>query len=186
MYSKQERRDKFYRYKEIKEWDDPYIYWPFNFSPAESMFWHHCRCRWIVVYPEFPVLSYFVDFANPFHKLWIEIDGKEWHKDKEKDDKRQKEIENEWWKIIRITWTEVYHADKEPIYEQFLDEEEYMNLLIEYEGKNSRYLWILNELEILSPRRENNWFEVLSELLEKRNYLNSLPSKKNPLYSMLY
>ncbi len=44
----------------------------------------------------------FGDIVIPSEKLWIEYDGKHWHQDKEKDDIRQKKIEDKGFKVIRF------------------------------------------------------------------------------------
>ena len=49
----------------------------------------------------YKILNYEVDIAIPELKIVIEYDGSYWHQDKEKDLKRQKEIEAENWKFIR-------------------------------------------------------------------------------------
>lgn len=67
---------------------------------------------------QYPVLDYFIDFADPIKKIWIEVDWKEWHLDKEKDKKRQIELEKEWWTIIRIDWKDTYNELK------FIEEED--------------------------------------------------------------
>jgi len=57
------------------------------------------------LYPEsehtYPILSYAVDNAILELKIVIEYDGSYWHQDKEKDLKRQKEIEKEGWRFLR-------------------------------------------------------------------------------------
>jgi len=45
--------------------------------------------------------NYSIDIAIPSLKIAIEYDGSFWHKNKEKDEKRQREIELEGWKFIR-------------------------------------------------------------------------------------
>lgn len=50
---------------------------------------------------------YFVDFAIPPIKLAIECDGEYWHRNKEKENKRQRKIENLGWKMIRFTGKEI-------------------------------------------------------------------------------
>lgn len=49
----------------------------------------------------YPCLNYSLDIAIPELRICIESDGSWWHQDKEKDLKRQKNIEKEGWKIIR-------------------------------------------------------------------------------------
>lgn len=65
--------------------------------------WSEIRCYGLPFYPQFPVLNYFIDFADPLEKIGIEVDWKEFHQDKEKDRKRQLELEAQWWRIFRIS-----------------------------------------------------------------------------------
>lgn len=91
-------------YKDWQPRSSPYMYfdWPQIFSPIESLVWNDIRGVGIPFYPQWPVLNYFLDFADPIKKIGIEVDGKEFHQNVEKDMKRQKEIEDEGWIIIRI------------------------------------------------------------------------------------
>lgn len=56
-----------------------------------------------------------LDIAIPDLKIVIEYDGSYWHKDKEKDMKRQKDIEKFGWKFIR-------YLDKIPSIEMLLED----------------------------------------------------------------
>lgn len=56
---------------------------------------------------QYPILSYFVDFALPELKIAIEVDGEYWHQDKGRDRKRQDEIEAEGWLVLRYKGREV-------------------------------------------------------------------------------
>jgi len=50
---------------------------------------------------------YFIDFVLSDYKIAIECDGWYWHQDKEKDLKRQKEIENKGFTVLRFTDDEI-------------------------------------------------------------------------------
>ncbi len=76
--------------------------WNKIFSPIEKNVWHDIRTIGLPLYPQFPVKQYFIDFADPIKKIGIEVDGKKWHSDLEKDQQRQREIEHEGWEIYRI------------------------------------------------------------------------------------
>lgn len=76
--------------------------WITAFSPIEDNVWAAIRYLGLPLYPQFPVGQYFIDFADPYRKIGIEVDSKQWHKDKVKDWKRQGEIEKEGWRIYRI------------------------------------------------------------------------------------
>ncbi len=88
-----------------REWGiDPYeVDWMSVFTPIERALWHDIRAANVVMYPQFPVLGYFVDFANPVSKVCIECDGAKWHTDAAADAKRENAIRIEGWRMYRIT-----------------------------------------------------------------------------------
>lgn len=55
-----------------------------------------------ILLPQFNVGRYFIDFANPFSKIAIEIDGPEFHRDKKKDLKREREISSLGYEFFRF------------------------------------------------------------------------------------
>lgn len=77
--------------------------WVSVFTPIEYALWHDIRNHGCVMYPQYPVGRYFVDFANPVAKVAIECDGAVWHQDQEKDAARQESIESMGWTVYRIT-----------------------------------------------------------------------------------
>jgi very-short-patch-repair endonuclease len=86
------------------EWGiDAYeVDWVRIFTPIEYGLWYDIRDCNAVLYPQYPIGRYFADFANPVAKVAIECDGKEFHKNVEKDSKRQSEIESMGWHVYRI------------------------------------------------------------------------------------
>jgi very-short-patch-repair endonuclease len=70
-------------------------------TPIESAVWSDIRCEPIPMYPQIPALRYFFDFANPFIKVAIECDGKQWH-DPAKDAIRDAKLMADGWTIYRI------------------------------------------------------------------------------------
>ena len=115
VYSKDTRWNalrKFYKLadKEIREagqnqWGiDPYeIDWLRVFTPIEQALWHDIRGANLVMYPQYPVLNFFVDFGNPVAKVAIECDGAAWHQDKDKDARRDEKLRLEGWFVYRIS-----------------------------------------------------------------------------------
>lgn len=81
------------------EWDTGMI----QMTPIESWLWHDIRAVDVVLYPQYPVAGFFVDFANPRAKVAIECDGFEFHQDKAKDAARDKKLTNAGWTVYRIT-----------------------------------------------------------------------------------
>ena len=86
--------------------DDPYA-WEhiagIRLTPIERALWHDIRGEDAVLYPQYPVGRYFVDFGNPVAMVAIECDGAKWHIDAAKDAARQQEIEALGWTVYRIS-----------------------------------------------------------------------------------
>lgn len=74
-----------------------------NFTPIEEWLWSDIRQCGAVLWPQYPVLNFFVDFANPVAKVAIECDGAAYHQDKEKDAARDKRLTDAGWTVYRIS-----------------------------------------------------------------------------------
>jgi very-short-patch-repair endonuclease len=72
-------------------------------TPIEEALWQDLRQAGVVMYPQYPVGRFFVDFANPKAKVAIECDGAQWHQDKAKDAARDQELQGLGWTVYRIT-----------------------------------------------------------------------------------
>lgn len=98
-------------------WTNPYsreIEWMNLFSPIEESMWYNIRAYGkCPMYPQFPVRKYFVDFGNPVVKVAIECDGKEYHKDKEKDLNRDKALLEAGWMVYRINGADCLRVKSE-------------------------------------------------------------------------
>lgn len=81
------------------EWDTGIIF----MTPIEAWFWADIRANDAVLYPQYPVLDFFVDFANPRAKVAIECDGAAYHTDKVKDEERDKRLADAGWAVYRIS-----------------------------------------------------------------------------------
>lgn len=106
--------------KSYENWfprSDPYKYFPWfqRFTPIEKNVWRDIRYLGLPFYPQFPIGKYFVDFADPLMKIVIEVDGKEFHKDHEKDLARQREIESKGWEVIRIPGWKTFKSSEDYI-----------------------------------------------------------------------
>jgi hypothetical protein len=85
---------------------DPYAWCSdglIEMSPIERMFWCDIRFEGVILYPQFPVVGYFVDFGNPVAKVAVECDGKEFHRDADRDARRQRNIELAGWSVYRLS-----------------------------------------------------------------------------------
>jgi very-short-patch-repair endonuclease len=100
------------------EWAiDPYAWCEggmIRMTPIEEWLWADLREANAIIYPQYPVLRYFVDFANPVAKIAIECDGKDYHKDRDKDQARDAELEAIGWRVYRFAgWECATDTDEE-------------------------------------------------------------------------
>lgn len=81
--------------------------WEEIFTPIELEAWYSIRSKGrLVLYPQYPVLNYHLDFANPYLKIALELDGAKYH-DKEKDLKRDNNLRALGWTVYRISGREM-------------------------------------------------------------------------------
>jgi very-short-patch-repair endonuclease len=99
-------------------WQNTYPYdWSRILTPIEFQAWQAIRSKGrIVLYPQYPVLNYYLDFANPGLKIGLELDGKQYH-NKERDVIRDAELKNAGWVIYRITGKEMMRSNFKELYE---------------------------------------------------------------------
>jgi len=71
-------------------------------SPIEQALWRELKDYGLYLIPQYQIGKYRVDFALPEYRLIIECDGKEWHRDKEKDKIRDNELGEKGWTVMRI------------------------------------------------------------------------------------
>lgn len=122
-------------------WINPYgeINWAEYFTPIEEYTWMALRsignCP---LYPQYPALKYFIDFANPLAKVGIECDGFDYHQDKEKDIRRDTELLKEDWAIFRISGSDCFRG-----------EEDYYDMSYKEEGEKYRIYenYFMNTIE---------------------------------------
>lgn len=103
--------------------------WVSLFTPIEQKAWSSIRSKGgLVLYPQYPVLGYFIDFANPLLKIGLELDGKQYHV-KERDSKRDYELSVLGWRIYRVTGSEMNNNSYKDFYDFEEDElfDEYNN-----------------------------------------------------------
>jgi hypothetical protein len=73
-----------------------------HFTPIEYWLWADIRLVDAVLYPQYPVGRFFVDFGNPAAKVAIECDGAAFHTDKVKDAARDAELNRLGWSVYRF------------------------------------------------------------------------------------
>jgi very-short-patch-repair endonuclease len=79
-----------------------------RWTPIEFNVWQDIRGLGLPFYPQIPVAGYFIDFGDPYHKIGIECDGKEWHKDVEREKVRDRKLNQAGWKIYHFTGRNTY------------------------------------------------------------------------------
>lgn len=128
--------------KEPCKWFRSYpMDWHSILTPIEWNVWCDIRSiGLIVLYPQYPVLEFYADFANPYFKIIVEVDGKEYHKDKQADYDRDKKLSQNGWTVFRLTGAETY---KEVEYDGDEPGEDYE----EYILKTSQgFIWALRNI----------------------------------------
>lgn len=89
------------------EWADDAYCWDERrmifFTPIETCLWADIRQCGAVLWPQYPVMNFFVDFANPVAKVAVECDGAAFHMDKAKDAARDKRLVDAGWSVYRIS-----------------------------------------------------------------------------------
>ncbi len=92
----------------------------FVLSPTEDQVWYVIRFLGIPMFPHYPIGKYFVDFADPKKKIAIEVDGREYHLDRIKDQKRESKIKKAGWSIIRFPGYFVFRSEDD-FYDEYED-----------------------------------------------------------------
>ncbi|MGB3777043.1 MAG: DUF559 domain-containing protein, partial [Tunicatimonas sp.] len=100
---------------DVRRGISPYfIDWVPVFTPIEQEAWNSIRSTGgIAMYPQFPLFNYFIDFANPYLRIGLEMDGKDFH-DQNKDKLRDQKLADYGWKIFRVSGKECYVEYKLP------------------------------------------------------------------------
>jgi very-short-patch-repair endonuclease len=95
-----------------KAWAFSYpIDWSKLLNPIELQAWNAIRSIGrVILYPQFPVGAYTLDFGNPGLKIGLEIDGKQ--HDKARDRVRDTNLLNMGWIIYRVTAREMAFVDQ--------------------------------------------------------------------------
>lgn len=97
--------------------------WNSIFNVVEKMAWDCIRTKGnMPLYPQYPVLNYFLDFGNPIHKIGFEVDGKKWH-NLENDISRDKKLKTEGWTIYRVSGKEMMRTNYKEYFELNFDED---------------------------------------------------------------
>ncbi|KAA5544850.1 DUF559 domain-containing protein [Adhaeribacter rhizoryzae] len=119
-----------------------FLDWGTHFSPIEFNAWISIRAIRIALYPQFPLFNYFIDFANPYLRIGLELDGKDYH-DEEKDKIRDELLYKFGWKIFRVKGKET-NTEFKDIYEIETDFSDFQDEEQRYESLSN---WLLNSCD---------------------------------------
>lgn len=91
------------------EWAiDPYAWNDVvDMTPIEDRMWSTIRSFGGVMYPQFPAIGFFLDFANPVAKVCIECDGAQFH-DAKKDAVRDAKLSANGWRVYRFNGSDCH------------------------------------------------------------------------------
>ena len=154
---------------------NPYpVDWSQYFSPIEEIAWSSIRKHYIALYPQFPVFNHFIDFANPYMRIGVELDGKDYH-DQKKDAIRDAMLWRYGWRIFRIKGSECFV----PYKERDQIEDEYRNYHQDEQTKRDElHHWITNTMDgviyavkrvyFQEPQDSHRYYSCLQTLEEHR------------------
>jgi len=83
--------------------------WQMLMSPIEIMLWGELKYEGVKIKPQYPVLNYFADFADPINKIVVEADGKK--HDKKNDDERDSVMRENGWTVFRISGADCFNDE---------------------------------------------------------------------------
>jgi hypothetical protein len=142
----------------------PYIL-DWDFTPIERLAWMDIRGRGLPLFPQFPAGGVFLDFADPFRKIGIELDGAAFH-ERERDLIRDNKLVRLGWKIFRIPGKVATKIIPDPFEdpENFRDRREFTERVLDWAlNDSSGFFWALHEFFYRrTPRDKSLAHDVLS------------------------
>lgn len=150
-------------------WYNSYLVdWTLLFTPIEREAWNSIRCKGrIVLYPQYPVLNYHLDFGNPFLKIGLELDGKDFH-NPDKDRERDLKLKSEGWVIYHIKGSEMMRSQYKSLdeYETWETEENFA------EVESNTIYWLRNTGDgVIESIKRIHFIENISRIWE--NFLGT-------------
>ncbi len=93
-----------------------------DFTPIEAYAWCDIRELGLPLYPQYPVGRYFIDFADPYLKIGVELDGAAYHS-VEQDEPRDADLWSQGWRIFRIPGCDSLPSNSRPFNDMCSEEE---------------------------------------------------------------
>lgn len=145
------------------------IEWPNVFTPIEQLAWDSIRCKpGMVLYPQYPVGKYTIDFAHPLRKIGIELDGKQYH-DKNRDTIRDRELLKMGWTIYRIKGSEMYNKEAiSALSEPEMSEDDYEAAIRTWlRTSGDGVIHAISVKHFASSCINNDWYQYYEETLKE-------------------
>lgn len=153
-------------------WFDPYpVDWTRVFTPIECMAWGELRGLGLPFFPQYPILRFFADFADPVKKIAIECDGKKFHS-AEKDAARDRQITSDGWKVFRISGSDCNRLVEDPWFKasefQFVGDETKANEVVMDWAKNTidGLVWAIGV--VFYDKTSDNYSNIASDVVRLR------------------
>jgi very-short-patch-repair endonuclease len=159
---------------------NPYpVDWGQFLSPIEFHAWQSIRSHYMALYPQFPVFNHFIDFANPYLRIGVEMDGKEYH-DPEKDALRDAMLWKYGWRIFRIPGRECYVPYKT------LDEiqQDYEHSEVPNDKDHDLYHWLTQTSDGVFYSIKMIYFLKVQDHEHYRYCMRSLDNHKGTLFPL--
>lgn len=150
---------------------DPYIL-DWNFTPIEFLAWQDIRASGLPLYPQFPALQYFIDFADPVLQIGVELDGAAYH-DRSKDTKRDEELWRHGWRIFRVPGFKSLASGAEwPLERGEKERDEWLRDIAEWgERWSEGFFWAL-KTRYYKRDPEPDLYDVAEWILARAHYAN--------------
>lgn len=104
--------------------------------------------------PQYPIGSYWADFALPEYKLVIELDGRQYHKDRSDHDRRRDAyMYRKGWKVMRFTYLDVKKRRAKTI-----------EKIVNYTNKHRSQIAPVDSYAGITPKKVDNQEELKKSL----------------------
>lgn len=147
---------------------DPYFL-DWDFTPIEFLAWQDIRGRGLPLYPQFPALRYFIDFADPILQIGVELDGERFHEE-QRDRRRDEELAAVGWRIFRIPGYKSLPSNQVPF--EIEDEDERRQALSAWgERWSEGFFWALDRF-YYRRSADDELLNIAHRILNSHRYVN--------------